>query len=70
MPTLGPELDAARARVVARGLTVKALGQLTPFVTRLGLSLEALGPVKQLQKRFFSIVRGEDPSHDSWLTRV
>ena len=23
-----------------------------------------------LQKRFFSIVRGEDPSHDSWLTRV
>ena len=54
MPTLGPELDAARARVVARGLTVKALGQLTPLVTGLGLSLEALGPVKQLQKRFFS----------------
>ncbi|HEU4502345.1 MAG TPA: branched-chain amino acid transaminase [Nitrospira sp.] len=23
-----------------------------------------------LQKRFFAIVRGEDPSHDSWLTRV
>lgn len=23
-----------------------------------------------LQKRFFSIVRGEDPTHDSWLTRV
>ena len=56
MPTLGPELDAARARVVARGLTVKALGQLTPLVTGLGLSLEALGPVKQLQKRFFSDV--------------
>lgn len=54
MPTLGPELDAARARVVARGLTVKAFGQLTPVVTELGLSLEALGPVKQLQKRFFS----------------
>jgi branched-chain amino acid aminotransferase len=29
------------------------------------------GPVTAaLQKRFFSIVRGEDPSHDSWLTRV
>lgn len=29
------------------------------------------GPVTAaLQKRFFSIVRGEDPTHDSWLTRV
>jgi branched-chain amino acid aminotransferase len=29
------------------------------------------GPVTAaLQKRFFAIVRGEDPSHDSWLTRV
>jgi branched-chain amino acid aminotransferase len=29
------------------------------------------GPVTTaLQKRFFAIVRGEDPSHDSWLTRV
>jgi branched-chain amino acid aminotransferase len=29
------------------------------------------GPVTAaLQKRFFSIVRGEDASHDSWLTRV
>ena len=29
------------------------------------------GPVTAaLQKRFFSIVRGEDPSHESWLTRV
>jgi hypothetical protein len=55
-PTLGPQLDAARARVVARGLTVKAFGLLTPAVTALGLSLEALGPVKQLQKRFFSDV--------------
>jgi hypothetical protein len=42
--------------VVARGLTVKALGLLTPLVTGLELSLEALGPVKQLQKRFFSDV--------------
>src|SRR2546423_12637247 len=51
---LGPELDAARARVAARGLTAKAVAQLTPVVTELGLSLEALGPVKRLQKRFFS----------------
>jgi hypothetical protein len=56
MPTLGPELDAARARVVARGLAATAFGQLTPMVTGLGLSLEALGPLKQLQKRFFSDV--------------
>jgi branched-chain amino acid aminotransferase len=29
------------------------------------------GPVTAaLQKRFFAIVRGEDPSHESWLTRV
>ncbi|HKY73570.1 MAG TPA: branched-chain amino acid transaminase [Nitrospira sp.] len=29
------------------------------------------GPITvSLQKRFFAIVRGEDPSHDSWLTRV
>ncbi len=53
-PGPGPELDTARARVVAHGLTSKAFAQLTPVVTELGLSLEALGPVKQLQKRFFS----------------
>jgi len=29
------------------------------------------GPItRDLQKAFFSIVRGEDPSHDSWLTHV
>ncbi len=29
------------------------------------------GPVTlALQKRFFSIVHGEDPTHESWLTRV
>jgi branched-chain amino acid aminotransferase len=29
------------------------------------------GPIAaSLQKRFFAIVRGEDASHDSWLTRV
>lgn len=54
MPTLGPELDAARAQVVARNLTVNAFGLLTPLVASRELSLEALGPVKQLQKRFFS----------------
>jgi HEAT repeats/Scaffold protein Nfu/NifU N terminal len=51
---VGPELDAARARVVTRGLVLDAVAQLTPVVIGLGLSLEALGPVKQLQKRFFS----------------
>jgi branched-chain amino acid aminotransferase len=29
------------------------------------------GPITQaLQKAFFSIVRGEDPSHEAWLTRI
>jgi branched-chain amino acid aminotransferase len=29
------------------------------------------GPITMaLQKTFFSIVRGEDPSHASWLTRI
>lgn len=50
--TPGPALDAARARVVVGGLTGEAIAQLTPVVD--GLSLEALGPVKQLLKRFFS----------------
>ena len=37
--TLGPDLDAARARVVAHGLAAKAFAQLTPVVTELDLSL-------------------------------
>lgn len=45
-------LDAARARVVERGLTADAVGHLNQVVD--GLSLEALGPVKQALKRFFS----------------
>ena len=53
-PDLGPDLDTARTRVVTHGLAATAFAQLTPVVTELGLSLEALGPVKQLQKRFFS----------------
>ena len=48
----GSELDAARARVVEHGLTARAVGQLTDAVS--GLSLEALAPVKQHLKRFFS----------------
>ena len=41
---------------MARGLVSEAIAQLTPVVIGLGLSLEALGPVKQLQKRFFADV--------------
>jgi hypothetical protein len=52
MTGLGPELDAARARVVERGLTEEAVSELTPVVS--ALSLDALAPVKQLVKRFFS----------------
>jgi hypothetical protein len=50
--SLGPDLDAARARVVQRGLTAEAVGQLLQVVS--GLSLEELGTVKGLLKRFFS----------------
>jgi hypothetical protein len=49
---VGSDLDAARSRVVERGLTADAIRELTPVVS--GLPLEALGPVKQLLKRFFS----------------
>jgi hypothetical protein len=48
----GPDLDAARARVVDHGLTAEAVGQLTAVVSN--LSLEALAPVKQQLKLFFS----------------
>jgi Scaffold protein Nfu/NifU N terminal/HEAT repeats len=48
----GPELDAARARVVERGYVAEAAGQLLQAVS--GLSLEQLGTVKRLVKRFFS----------------
>ncbi len=52
MTAPGPELDAARRRVVADGLMGDAIGVLTPVVG--DLPIEALGPVKQLLKRFFS----------------
>jgi Scaffold protein Nfu/NifU N terminal/HEAT repeats len=48
----GSDLDAARARVVAHGLTAEAVGQLTAVVSN--LSLEALAPVKQQLKLYFS----------------
>jgi hypothetical protein len=44
--------DAARARVGERGLIADAVGHLNQVVS--GLPLEALGPVKQALKRFFS----------------
>ena len=50
--TPGPELDAARALVAERDLTGAAVGALTEEVRR--LPIEALAPVKQLLKRFFS----------------
>jgi scaffold Nfu/NifU family protein/HEAT repeat protein len=49
---VGSDLDAARSRVVERGLTPDAVRELTPVVS--ALPLDALGPVKQLLKRFFS----------------
>jgi hypothetical protein len=52
MTEVGPGLDAARSRVVERGLTADAIRELTPVVS--ALPLDALGPVKQLLKQFFS----------------
>jgi hypothetical protein len=49
---VGPELDAARLRVVEDGRTPDAIRELTPVVS--ALPYEALGPVKQSLKRFFS----------------
>jgi Scaffold protein Nfu/NifU N terminal len=49
---VGPGLDAARSRVVEHGLTADAIRELTPVVS--ALPLDALGPVKQLLKQFFS----------------
>jgi len=48
----GPELDRLRARVADENLTGDAVAALTPVVRT--LPLEALTPVKQLLKRFFS----------------
>ena len=51
-PPPGPELDRLRARVADENLTGAAVAALTPVVR--ALPLEALTPVKQLLKRFFS----------------
>jgi hypothetical protein len=48
----GAELDALRARVGASDLTGPAVGALSPLVR--ALPFEALTPVKQLLKRYFS----------------
>jgi hypothetical protein len=64
----GPGLDAARAQVVERGLNAAAVSQLTPVVT--GLSLEALGPVKQLLKRFFAAQPWTDADDDALAAAV
>jgi hypothetical protein len=50
--TPGPELDAARILVVERGLTNTAVSALTELVRN--LPPDALAPVKQSLKRFFS----------------
>ncbi|HEX6311990.1 MAG TPA: NifU N-terminal domain-containing protein [Acidimicrobiia bacterium] len=51
-PDLGPDLDAARREVAARGLVGEAVVHLNDIVT--ALPLDALGPIKQQLKRFFS----------------
>jgi hypothetical protein len=48
----GHDRDERRARVATAGLTGDAVAALTPAVR--GLPLDALGPVKQLLKRYFS----------------
>jgi hypothetical protein len=50
------ELDRLRARVVDENLTGPAVAALTPVVRT--LPLDALTPIKQLLKQFFS--------HDQW----
>jgi len=64
----GPELDAARARVVDHGLTARAVGQLTEAVS--GLWLEALAPVKQHLKRFFSDRRWTEDDDEALMVPV
>jgi hypothetical protein len=66
--TPGPALDAARARVVAGGLAGDAIALLTPVVD--GLSLEALGPVKQLLKRFFSELPWTEADDDALANAI
>ena len=66
-PAPGPELDRLRARVAGENLTGDAVAALTPVVR--ALPLEALTPVKQLLKRFFSDAAW-DAADDDELARV
>jgi hypothetical protein len=61
------ELDAARALVAQRDLTGAAVGALSETVRK--LPMEALGPVKQLLKRFFSD-QPWDESDDAKLAQL
>ena len=66
--SVGPELDAARAEVVARGLTGGAIAALTPVVS--GFSIEALGPVKQQLKRYFSAAPWTEQDDDALAAAI
>ena len=59
----GPELDARRARVVAADLTGAAVAALSPLVRT--LPMEALTPVKQALKRYFSDQPWTDADDDA-----
>jgi hypothetical protein len=64
----GPELDAGRARIVDAGLTGVAVESLTPLVR--SLPVDALTPVKQLLKRFFSDAAWTDADDDALAAAV
>jgi hypothetical protein len=59
----GPELDARRARVVDADLTGAAVAALSPLVRT--LPIEALTPVKQALKRYFSDQPWTDADDDA-----
>jgi HEAT repeat protein/scaffold Nfu/NifU family protein len=63
MTGLGPELDAARDAVARRGLVPDAVAALNPVV--MALPLDALTPVKQHLKRFFSDQPWTDADDDA-----
>jgi hypothetical protein len=64
----GPELDARRARVVADGLAGDGVAALTPVVRR--LPFEALTPVKQMLKQFFSAAPWTEADDESLADAV
>lgn len=65
---VGPELDAAREQVVERGLTADAVSRLVEVVG--DRSLEALAPVKQQLKRFFSSVPWTEHDDEALATAI